>query len=646
MRGEYGRTGLRYRQIGGPSTHTGSWPRAARLHLDFRPERGQDALHYHSLAGKRGTLAILTFLRPRAWGALVACVLWAVAAAAGCGSSGPGTTFNPQGSDASAAGNDATAPGTDASGQDDASDDAPSFGSGDAGAATLSITPGTPTASVTITNGVVATTPVTLQAMATNANGSVPVAAVWSFDRGELGSIGSSSGVFTASGNLGGVGNVTATWNGLTAKVELTVTLTDIQNGGPSTGDAGVAEAGAGGIGGVGGSGPGGSVDSGTQSILTGSATPPSSPSELGWLYPYDQTVWPRGILAPLLQWSTTHTVSAVYIHLTQKNYEFKGFYSGTALVNQPIDATAWQQAAYGNGGDELQVQIVVTDGTTAWGPITEHWIIAPGVLQGTVLLRLLQLPARRYRERRGPRHPARGDGAEHRHPGDGQHVQRLPRGVGRRFDAIHAERHDGERLRQRDVVRPDEQGRRPSDLHGHGERRNDQLREVRVVGSLSRRDVRARKRRRKHRHARGLRRTFEPLQALRRDAPSPPRASRQPSRPQRRRRSRPTAREVAFNYWSGTATNGVSPGNGHNLAVMDFDCGQTRRRDGVRRAAVHVLEPAPALQRSQALPGLAGVPPGHVGPRLPQHDHSRQLRSLRSRRRGTAPRPRSGGRT
>lgn len=336
---------------------------------------------------------MLAFLRQkRAIWTLLGFLSIAAITALGCGTKGDeGTVFAPPGEDASST-TDATTPphdGSTAPPADAPGGDAPSFGVVDAGPSTLSISPSTPTASATLTNGVLSTTPVTLQALATNSNGSVPVAASWSFDRGELGSLDATTGVFTPNGNLSGTGTVTATWNGLSATAPLTVSLLSIQNGAPDAADAGEeggeSEAGAGGIGGVGGNGLGGPVSNGTQTLLSGTPTPPASSAELGWLYPYDQTVWPRGILAPLLQWATTHTVSAVYIHLTQKSFEFKGFYSGSALLNMPIDATAWQQATYGNGGDPLHVEVTVTDGTTAWGPLSENWIIAPGVLQGTV---------------------------------------------------------------------------------------------------------------------------------------------------------------------------------------------------------------------------------------------------------------------
>jgi hypothetical protein len=267
----------------------------------------------------------------------------------------------------------------------DAAGETGSFGGGGDAATTLAISPANPTATVTITDGIMSTMPVQLQAIASNSNGSVPVAAAWSFDRGELGSIDATQGTFTASGHLAGVGTVTAIWNGQTATAKLAVSILSTQNGKPGGADAGGQDGGFGGIGGVGGSGQGGPVGSGTLGVLMGTPTPPATPSELGWLYPYNKTVWPRGILPPLLQWATTHTATAAYVHLVQKYFEFKGVYAGTALVNQPIDASAWQQATYGNTGDKLHVEVTITDGTTAWGPIAEDWIIAPGVLQGTV---------------------------------------------------------------------------------------------------------------------------------------------------------------------------------------------------------------------------------------------------------------------
>ncbi len=285
----------------------------------------------------------------------------------GCGGGGGG---NPDG------GGDATV-----------SDGSP-FGDGST-VGSLTIQPQNPVVPVTITDGVVSTTPITFSATASN-GGAVPVS--FSLDHGELGTLVAGSGVFTASGNVGGVGTVTATDTAasapdggpLGASTTVTVTIAMSQNGKPANDDAG---AGLGGNNGVGGNDYGGAIDTKTKSVLDGPATAPSSASELGFLYPYDGTVWPQGTLAPLLQWQSTHAsaTTAIKMHLAEKGFTFDGYYAAPGWVNEPLDQDAWSKALYGNQGDPLEVDLWITDGTTSWGPITQHWVVARGVLQGTV---------------------------------------------------------------------------------------------------------------------------------------------------------------------------------------------------------------------------------------------------------------------
>jgi hypothetical protein len=210
-----------------------------------------------------------------------------------------------------------------------------------------------------------------------------PVAASFSIDRGEIGSIDASTGVMTPTGNVGGVANVTATYQGQTATTQLTVRVHLVDNGSAGMGDAG-ADGGAGGNGGVGGEGPGGPVDMGTQGVLNGQ---PMADSGLGWLYPYDKTVWPRGLLAPLLQWTAPRSYDALSIHIQEAAFEYKGYFAKTAtpFVHHPIPQTAWQALAYSNGGEDVTVTLVFAAGGQAYGPLTETWKIAHGTLSGTV---------------------------------------------------------------------------------------------------------------------------------------------------------------------------------------------------------------------------------------------------------------------
>ncbi len=263
--------------------------------------------------------------------------------------------------------------GDDGGGQPDPS------GAGDgAVVGILDISPLNPVVDVTIVDGTVTLGSV---AFAASADGTT-VAANWSLDRGDLGAI-DTTGNFTASGALSGSARVTAVFGAHVGSTTVTVRISVVNHGGTPAGTPGPA-----GYGGVGGEGPGGPGD---PSVFAGAATPPASPKELSFLYPYDQTVWPRGLLAPLLQWTTTHTATQVLIHLSQVDYDFKGYYqfaaglTGVQLMRQPIDQNAWDQATHGNQGDPLHVEVTIaaTDGII--GPIAEDWIVSPDILQGTV---------------------------------------------------------------------------------------------------------------------------------------------------------------------------------------------------------------------------------------------------------------------
>ncbi|WP_394848395.1 hypothetical protein LZC95_13155 [Pendulispora brunnea] len=208
------------------------------------------------------------------------------------------------------------------------------------------------------------------------------VIASWSLDRGELGTV-DNNGIFTPSNTLAramsGVVHVTGRYQPqgdrlYQASTAVTVRLRITQNGKPENGlPTGNP---------VGGSGIGGPVDAPTKGRLQG--TPTNAPDFIG-LYPYDKTVWPRGLFAPLLQWQSSKNVKAVYIHLKENGFEFEGFSSGNGLINQPIWQAAWDKATYGNTGDPLTVEIKIDDGTKTYGTVKRTWTIAPGALKGTV---------------------------------------------------------------------------------------------------------------------------------------------------------------------------------------------------------------------------------------------------------------------
>ncbi len=236
----------------------------------------------------------------------------------------------------------------------------------------------------------------TVQFAATINGYTVP--ASFAIDRGEMGTIVAATGLLTPSGDIGGTANVSATYGSQRVTTPITVRLHVSQNGGTTgaaMGDGGVGDAGdaggasnAGGTGGVGGEGVGGPVDPTEQALLqAGSDAGVEAGAGASWLYPYDKTVWPRGVLAPLLQWSTTQSFDAVFIHLSESGFDYQGFFAATAspFVHHPIPQAAWDMFCNSNQGEAATVSVSFAQGGQVYGPITETWTIAQGSLTGTV---------------------------------------------------------------------------------------------------------------------------------------------------------------------------------------------------------------------------------------------------------------------
>lgn len=240
-----------------------------------------------------------------------------------------------------------------------------------------------------------------------------PVAAGWGIDRGEIGSVtpgAMGTATFAPSGATGGLVTIQAALNGTTLKRQVLVRLVGEQNGADATKPAEQAQlpadvaqlAAGGGVGGVGGEGLGPAVDAATLGAL-GAPAGDGSAEGLTLLYPYDGTVWPRGLAAPLLMWSwATGDADAVRITLatTSGSFSWTGSFARPAIlastggpfVRHPIPQDVWDMATNSAGGpttggapDRLTMTLVVARGGQAYGPLSRTWTIAPGRLAGTV---------------------------------------------------------------------------------------------------------------------------------------------------------------------------------------------------------------------------------------------------------------------
>jgi hypothetical protein len=241
--------------------------------------------------------------------------------------------------------------------------------------------------------------------------GGSPVSAGWGVDQGNIGTIPagpSTSAVFTPTGTTGGVVNVLAGFDSKTLSRPILVKLSGSQNGPNASNPLEMAQipsgigalSAGGGVGGVGGEGLGPAVSDMATLMALQTPTGSASSQNLAFLYPYDKTVWPRGMLAPLLMWSwTPGDADAIQIQITSASGSFAwtGTFGRPAILAQetppgnfirhPIPEDIWDAATNTVSGpsDALTVSLTVAKAGVGYGPISETWTVAPARLTGTV---------------------------------------------------------------------------------------------------------------------------------------------------------------------------------------------------------------------------------------------------------------------
>ncbi len=185
-------------------------------------------------------------------------------------------------------------------------------------------------------------------------DGTVPSKIIWSADNVAVGSVGG-DGVFTPNGYVGGVATVTATVGGGVATTKITVDVDIIED-------------------------PGTLNVMDLMRIKTGGKT---GDAQFKWLYPYEGTVFPRGLTAPTLQFGGNGT-RATYTTITAPHFK----YQQLANINDPLKVTIppaiWKGVSLTVGPKEkVTASVTKLAGDTATGPLTQSWFIAPATING-----------------------------------------------------------------------------------------------------------------------------------------------------------------------------------------------------------------------------------------------------------------------
>jgi len=185
--------------------------------------------------------------------------------------------------------------------------------------------------------------------------GEVPTAVNWSLDDVVVGTI-APDGVFTSPGFVAGKAKVTAQIGSLEATTTVTVRVQIVDNAGM--------------------------IAPGDQTLLEGGG---SADAAFRWLYPYDKTIFPRGLGAPSLQFGGD-AADAMYIHVSVGDFHYKGFFGASNPSRVALPEAVWKGVTMSAAaGDTVKVEATKLSSGGVSGPVHEGWTIAPGSLKGVV---------------------------------------------------------------------------------------------------------------------------------------------------------------------------------------------------------------------------------------------------------------------
>lgn len=205
--------------------------------------------------------------------------------------------------------------------------------------------------------------PVTQTFVGRLSDGSTPEGVQWLLDDATLGTI-NASGVFTARGTVSGEVTIRAAYGNQVATAKITVTVAIVDNRGslPQQDIDRLRD--------------GGTFD-----------------NQFRFLYPYDGTVFPRGIPGPVMQFGGSGA-TAMRVLLETEGYSYEGFFGSSNPARASLPGDVFQRLALSaKPGAPVTVSVTKANGTSITGPATQTWRIAPGSLKGLVYYKSYSSP-------------------------------------------------------------------------------------------------------------------------------------------------------------------------------------------------------------------------------------------------------------
>ncbi|MDD9934778.1 MAG: dickkopf-related protein [Myxococcales bacterium] len=116
------------------------------------------------------------------------------------------------------------------------------------------------------------------------------------------------------------------------------------------------------------------------DTLRAGGGTPPRL------LYPYDATVFPRGMVPPALMWDGNEA-EAVYVHIESTHFEWFGCMTPQAPNYLDLPPEVWEAATARTlgPGDPYTIEVTPMVGGAAHGPVAISVVIAQATINGSI---------------------------------------------------------------------------------------------------------------------------------------------------------------------------------------------------------------------------------------------------------------------
>src|SRR4029078_6627869 len=102
------------------------------------------------------------------------------------------------------------------------------------------------------------------------------------------------------------------------------------------------------------------------------------------WAYPYDGTVFPRGLGSPKLMWNNGAAADTYYVHITSATYELEAFTKVPPPSSYAFNPATWQKFVDSSAG-AADPPVARLSGSAAPTAGKHKWGIAPASMRGTI---------------------------------------------------------------------------------------------------------------------------------------------------------------------------------------------------------------------------------------------------------------------